>query len=309
MVLPLVMQNPKRWPAILTFITLQISWLSIVIIWVVWYIKVSAIRIKPIGAWDIIVIIEVSVLFLLILAGIYILFILYQRQLTLMRTQMHFISSITHAFKTPLATTQLYLETMKKRELPPETITRLLDGMLGENQRLKLLVDNFLAGARLSYSKKPYVFSHVNISDFLSDFLKTHEVLLREVEVRTKVHGEMITSIDKEAMNLVFSNLAENAIHYSPKSPQVEIEVVRENRWAIIRFSDSGIGIPRENYRDIFKLFQRLPEAMSMWGSGTGMGLYVVKMIIRAHGGDIKVSTGLNDSGTSFIIRLPIVKK
>lgn len=309
MVLPFVMQNPKRWPAIITFITLQIAWLSIVIIWVIWYIKINAIRIKPIGAWDIIVIIEVSVLFLLILAGIYILFILYQRQLTLMRTQMHFISSITHAFKTPLATMQLYLETIKKRDLPPETVNQLLDGMMGENQRLQLLVDNFLAGARLSYSKKPYVFSMVNISEFLNEFLKTHKVLLKEVEVRMKVHDEMTISIDKEAMNLVFSNLAENAIHYSTSFPKVEIEALCENNWADIRFSDSGIGIPKEKYRDIFKLFQRLPEAMSMWGSGTGMGLYVVKMIIRAHGGSIKVSTGLNNSGTSFLIRLPIVKK
>ncbi len=305
----MAMQNPRRWPAIITFITLQAAWLSIVIIWLIWYIKINSRRIKPIGAWDIIVIVEVSVLFLLILAGIYVLFILYQRQLTLMRTQMHFISSITHAFKTPLATTQLYLETIKKRDLPPETVNQLLDGMMGENQRLKLLVDNFLASARLSYSKKPYVFSKVEISEFLREFLKTHEVLLKDVDVHIKVHHEMTVSIDKEAMNLVFSNLAENAIHYSTSFPQVEIEVMREKSWVYIRFSDSGIGIPKEKYRDIFKLFQRLPEAITMWGSGTGMGLYVVKMIIKAHGGNIKVSTGLNDSGTSFLIRMPIVNK
>ncbi|HOX00174.1 MAG TPA: ATP-binding protein, partial [Deltaproteobacteria bacterium] len=59
----------------------------------------------------------------------------------------------------------------------------------------------------------------------------------------------------------------------------------------------------------IFKMFQRLPEARVMWGSGTGIGLYVVKMIIKAHGGSIKVTAGSGSTGTSFLIRLPVVKQ
>jgi len=303
------MKNPRRWPAFTVFISLQIAWISIVIIWVIGYIKYNAIRINPIGTWDIVVIIKASTLLLLILAGIYFLFILYQRQLTLMRTQMHFVSSITHAFKTPLATMQLYLETIRKRDLPEETKLKLLNGMIGENQRLKSLVDNFLASARLSYSHKPYVKSRTTVAQFVSDFLKRHESLLTEVTLTTKIHGDAPISIDIEAMHLVFSNLAENAIHYSNDAPKVAIEAWHERGWAYIQFSDSGIGIPREKYRDIFKMFQRLPEARVMWGSGTGIGLYVVKMIIKAHGGNIKVTSGSDVAGTSFLIRLPVLKQ
>jgi K+-sensing histidine kinase KdpD len=303
------MKNPKRWPAFTVFICLQIAWISIVIICVIGYIKYNAIRINPIGTWDIVIIIEASTLFLLILAGIYFLFILYQRQLTLMRTQMHFISSITHAFKTPLATMQLYLETIKKRDLPEETKLRLLNGMLGENTRLKSLVDNFLASARLSYSRKPYEYTKISVSDFVNDFLKRHESLLKEAKLFTEIHDDATISIDLEAMNLVFSNLAENAIHYTNDAPRVEIEAWHEKSWAYIQFSDSGIGIPKEKHREIFKIFQRLPEARVMWGSGTGIGLYVVKMIIKAHGGSIKVTAGTGTSGTSFLIRLPVVKQ
>lgn len=302
------MKNPKRWPTILIFVTLQIAWLTIVVIWIVWYVKYRTIRINPIGPWDIVIIIEVTVLLLLILAGIYTLFILYQRQLTLMRTQMHFISSITHAFKAPLATMQLYLETIEKRNLPEETKSRLLHGMLGENQRLKSLVDNFLASARLSYSERPYIFSPMSISELLSIFLKGHESLLEEVRINKIIREDAPISVDTEAMNLVFSNLVENAIHYSKDVPKVEVEVWREKNSAFLRFSDSGIGIPKERYRDIFKMFQRLPEAMALWGSGTGMGLYVVKAIIKAHGGTIRVTEGNNSSGTSFLIRLPVAK-
>ena len=303
------MEKLKRWPTVIIFITLQVAWLSIVAIWLVWYIRNNAMRAdQPIGAWDIVIIVEVSILFLLILAGIYILFILYQRQLTLMRTQMHFISSITHAFKTPLATMQLYLETIDKRELPDTTKTQLLKGMMTENQRLKSLVDNFLASARFSYSHRPYVFSRVSLENFIRNFLKNNELLLKDVDIRTNVHKDPEILIDREAMSLVFSNLAENAIHYSKDILRVDIEAWQENACAYIRFSDYGIGIPKEGYRDVFKMFQRLPEAMALWGSGTGKGLYVVKMIVKAHGGNIRVSPGLENKGTSFLIRLPVVK-
>lgn len=303
------MKNPRRWPAFTVLILLQIAWLFIVTFWIIGYIRYNAIRIKPIGTWDIVVMVEASTLLLLILVGIYILFILYQRQLTLMRTQMHFISSITHAFKTPLATMQLYLETIKKRDLPEETKLRLLNGMIGENTRLKSLVDNFLASARLSYSRKPYEFSRITISGFIDDFLKRHESLLKEAKLVTSIHEDSVIAIDMEALNLVFSNLAENAIHYTNDAPKVEIEAWREQNWAHIRFSDSGIGIPKEKHRDIFKMFQRLPEARAMWGSGTGIGLYVVKMILKAHGGSIKVTEGSQTKGASFLIRLPVVKQ
>jgi signal transduction histidine kinase len=303
------MKNPRRWPAFTVLIMLQIAWLFIVVIWIIGYIRYNAIRVNPIGMWDIVVMIEASTLLLLILVGIYILFILYQRQLTLMRTQMHFVSSITHAFKTPLATMQLYLETIKKRDLPEETKLKLLNGMIGENARLKSLVDNFLASARLSYSRKPYEYTKMTVSAFIQDFLTRHESMLKEARLVTTIRGDAPISIDVEAMNLVFSNLAENAIHYSNEAPRVEIEAWHERSWAYIQFSDSGIGIPKERHRDIFKMFQRLPEARAMWGSGTGIGLYVVRMIIKAHGGNIKVSEDSETKGTSFLIRLPVDKQ
>ena len=302
------MKNPKRWPTIIIFIALQAAWLSVVIIWVVWYIRYRHIRIQPIGAWDIVIIVEVSILLLLILTGIYALFILYQKQLTLMRSQMHIISSITHAFKTPLATMQLYLETIEKRELPEPTKTQLLRGMLEENQRLKTLVNNFLESARLSYNRRPYIFSTVMVSHFLDSFIRDHEHLLHGVKVCTEIQNDAPISIDRNAFSIVFSNLTENAIHYSTDTPRVDIKTWIDQRQIYIEFSDFGIGIPKESYRDVFKRFQRLPEAMTLWGSGTGMGLYVVRAIIKAHGGTIKVNGGNIGSGTSFLIRLPIAR-
>ena len=285
---------------------MQIAWLSIVIIGVIWYIHYSHIRMQPIGVWDVVLITEVSLLSILILSGIYALFILYQKQLTLMRTQMHIISSITHAFKTPLATMQLYLETIKKRDLKESTRDELLDGMLAVNQRLKSLVYNFLESARMSSKKRPYALSPVSISHFIENYVKSHEMLLKDIEFNIHVEDDVSISLDTNAFEMVFSNLIENAVQYSKSIPHIDLRIWTQGKWVSIELSDTGIGIPKDRYSDVFKMFKRLPEAVGLWGSGTGMGLYVVKSIIKAHGGSIKVSEKSKGEGTSFIIRMPV---
>lgn len=301
------MEQPKRWPTILILVIIQIAWLIVLVMGIVSYIHYRHIRMRPIGVWDIVIISEVSILFTLILAGIYALFILYQRQLTLLRTQIHILHSVTHAFKTPLATMQLYLETINRRELPEETKAELLTGMVSVTQRLKSLVNNFLESARQSSSRRLYSFSFSSLPLVISSYIINNEVFLKDVELQLHIKDENIpVKVDSDALEMVFSNLIENAIHYSTISPRVDITLWKDDKWAFIEFSDRGIGIPEEKHRDIFKMFQRLPEGARLWGSGTGMGLYVVKNIIKAHGGSIRVKATDKEEGTSFRIQMPI---
>lgn len=286
---------------------MQIAWIIVVVLWVVWYVHYRQVRIQPFGVWDVVIITEVAVLFTLILAGIYVLFILYQRQLTLMRTQMHIIQSVTHAFKTPIATMQLYLETLTKRDLTDKTRSELLKGMIMANQRLKSLVFNFLESARLSSSRQHYNFTVVSAPELMRTCIADHEVLFKDVHINVHADDDDIpVSVDVDAFGMVFSNLVENAMHYSATAPRVDIRLWKEGKWAFMDFSDSGIGIPKDRYRDIFKMFKRLPDAIGLWGSGTGMGLYVVKGIIEAHGGSIRVKSNETGEGSSFSIRLPL---
>jgi K+-sensing histidine kinase KdpD len=204
---------------------------------------------------------------------------------------------------------QLYLETITKRDLTEETRTELFRGMLTVNQRLKSLVYNFLESARLSSTRRHYMFSLVSAPEFISTYIANNEILLKDVEIHVETKDDDIPlSIDADAFEMVFSNLIENAIHYSTASPRVDITLWRDDRWAFMEFSDTGIGIPEENHRDVFKMFKRLPDGASIWGSGTGMGLYVVKGIIKAHGGSIKVIIPDKGKGTSFRIRMPIAR-
>lgn len=303
------MEQPRRWPTILILVAIQIAWIIVVVLWVVWYVHYRQIRMLPFGVWDVVIITEVAVLFTLILAGIYVLFILYQRQLTLMRTQMNIIQSVTHAFKTPIATMQLYLETLTKHDLPEKTKSELISGMVMANQRLKSLVFNFLESARLSSTRQHYNFSIVSAPQLISACIANHQIFFRDVLMNVQAEDDEIpVSVDADAFELVFSNLVENTMHYSNATPRVDIRLWKDEKWAFIDFSDTGIGIPKDRYRDIFRMFKRLPDAVGLWGSGTGMGLYVVKGIINAHGGTIRVKPTEQGDGSSFIIRLPLAR-
>ncbi len=182
-------------------------------------------------------------------------------------------------------------------------------GMVIVNQRLKSLVYNFLESARLSSGRRPYTFAVTSVPRLVSDFLDRNEVFLKDMHVQLHVTDDDISvAADAVALDMVFSNLMENSLHYATSSPKVDIRLWKDPKWAFIEFSDTGIGIPKDRYHDIFKMFKRLPDAVSLWSSGTGMGLYVVKGIIKAHGGTIHVKSSTLGKGTSSSIRLPLAR-
>lgn len=302
------MKVPKRWPSITIFVVAQVAWVAVVTLWIIWYVRIHYAPVEHIGTWDLVIIIEGAILLVLILAGIISLFVLYQVQLTLSRAQMHLISSITHEFKTPLATTLLYLETLNKRRLPDETRQKLITGMIAENRRLESLVENFLESAKLGNRTRPYKTSLLCIGPYMDIFEKRYEGLLKGTRVDMDIEDELYCMADPNALDMVFTNLFENAIHYSPGECRILIKAWnRSDKWIHIEFSDTGIGIPKDKRKEVFKMFKRLPDGISLRGSGSGMGLYVVRGIISAHGGKIKVGDRDGDSGTTFLIRLPKV--
>lgn len=300
------MQIPKRWPSILLYVIMQVAWVFLVLFGIFWYLDKHTRR--QVVAWDLVLIIEASIMLLLILAGILTLFILFQRLLTLMRTQANIISSITHEFKTPLATTQLYLETLKKRKLPEETRRELIDGMLSENQRLKNLVENFLESVRAANKRRPYSLKRIRLVLFVEQFLERHATLLGGVSIRLEIPDGLDVCLDQRSFDMVLSNLCVNAMQYTSGPAEILIQAWPKHGRVYIKFSDTGIGIPKRQRREIFKMFKRLPEGISLVNSGTGMGLYVVRSIVRGHGGTIALDTGHEGPGTSFIIKLPAVK-
>jgi len=111
-------------------------------------------------------------------------------------------------------------------------------------------------------------------------------------------------SIDPEKIGLVFANMLDNAVKYTPKGGRIDFSVNQEQGLVKIVIQDSGIGIPKSQKDRLFSKFFRAANAVSVQTDGTGLGLYMVKKIIDRHGGHITVDS-VEGKGTAFIITLP----
>src|SRR5262249_1429253 len=117
--------------------------------------------------------------------------------------------------------------------------------------------------------------------------------------------GELVVNADREALRRVIRNLVENAVKYSPNSQTVWVETLCEQRAAVLQVRDQGIGIPPEERSRIFEKFVRGEAAKQACIQGTGIGLAMVKEIVRVHRGVVDLESEVG-RGSTFRVRLPL---
>lgn len=302
---------------ILIFVIAQIAWFSLLGLWIYWYVnnyllfnKVSDIPVTQ--TTNIVALVSGLTLLVLLSLSMSLIFIYLNRQLHLTRQYDAFISNVTHELKSPLSSIQLYLETMLKRKLSDTHRQEFIELMLKDIDRLNHLITSILYLSGLEQDKMARKISHdYHIYD--ADFI-IKEVIMDAVEYFKLPAGSVTISgsapcqcvVDRNWLKIVFDNLMDNAIKYSPVPVQIHIHLSCGIRYFTIDFSDKGVGIPAKDQKKVFLKFQRIQNPDSPSVKGTGLGLYWVKQIIRQHGGHISVHSGGPNQGTSFKINLPI---
>ncbi|HPD54620.1 MAG TPA: ATP-binding protein, partial [Bacteroidia bacterium] len=145
----------------------------------------------------------------------------------------------------------------------------------------------------------------------LSAFIRLLLQKLPGANQRNRIDGQIEDGIsifaDRNAISVLFSNLLENAIKYSPADSTIRITLVKDRGQARLQFIDEGIGVPAAEKKNIFRKFYRIGKEETRKTKGTGLGLYIVKYIIDEHGGDITVADN-TPKGSIFDVHLPISK-
>ncbi|MFT6336221.1 MAG: signal transduction histidine kinase [Halioglobus sp.] len=245
---------------------------------------------------------EAVVFGITLVIGIYFINRAYNRELSSAEKQKNFLLSITHELKSPLASINLIFSTFIKRDLPNDKIKELSADGLKESTRLEELFNKILISTRLGQAY-PFNFENANISDLISTSVDRFQNLHPEAELLKNVHPGILHNIDQESIVSVIKNLLENALKYSPDKKQIKVDLRKLHNETIIEVSDRGVGIPKEEREKIFDQFYRIGNEDTRASKGTGLGLYIVKQIVHAHKGKIKVTN--NDGlGTKFIITL-----
>jgi signal transduction histidine kinase len=302
------------------FLLIQVLWILLLVFWVHWYfekhwqLKEMAEQLRTQvdveGSWF--PLIEGGILLALILAGATVIFIFWNKQHRLNKTQRAFISNVTHELKSPVASIQLALETMALRDLSEEKRNEFISMMLDDTKRLSTVIDRILGAARIEKSRGRYRLENVSMRHFVEGIL-AEDRHLYEKDGRAIILEEgkdARFAVDRTAMRVVLANLLENAASYSPPGSPIRIRLHKDLRSCRIDVIDSGDGISGKDLKNVFKMFWRGgSEEKAARVRGTGLGLYIVQNIVKDHRGKVWASSPGVGRGSTFSVRLPRMRK
>jgi signal transduction histidine kinase len=243
---------------------------------------------------------EGSVFMVLLLIGLWRIFSIRQKELALAKQQQNFLLSITHELKSPIASVQLILETIQKRQLSAEQLQKLTSNGLKDNDRLHKLVYDLLLAAKVEGGYE-YSFREIDLRELIQDC-----ITLLKPKFNGKIIFEEYTPIllnkgDKDTLFSAIYNLIENAIKYSDSEKDIRIKLYEKKGQIYLEIIDQGVGIPKSEKGKIFDKFYRIGNEETRKYKGTGLGLYIVKKVVEAHGAQISVKDNL-PVGTIFVL-------
>jgi PAS domain S-box-containing protein len=225
------------------------------------------------------------------------------------RLRDEFISIASHELRTPLSSLKLQSDLLKREfrrdesRFAPEKFGHSIGIFNRQVDRLVELVETMLDTSRGSVGDIPVARISMNLSERVRAVVETLPPELSELKrdfIHVDADKEIFIHADPSRIGQVIENLLTNAIKYGDGRP-IRISVDREEQKAILRVADQGIGIAPENLDRIFDRFERAVTNQSI--SGLGLGLYITRKIIEAHGGTIEVQSLLG-KGSTFIVRL-----
>jgi signal transduction histidine kinase len=249
-----------------------------------------------------------TVLFLLLIGGLGLMVILLLREVRLNERQSNFVSAVTHELKTPVASLRLYIDTLRMRDLPEDKRRDFYGTMSQDLDRLNATINNVLNAAR--YTDKPVAeprpLDLAKVVRRALELTRTRYQLPRE-SFSCEGPESLRVMGDASALETAVLNLFDNAVKYSrDHEVRVEAELSRDqDGQAHLRVRDHGIGMSRAHLRLIFKRFYRIGAEVRRSHTGTGLGLFIVRSVVKAHKGTVTADSPGPDRGSVFTITLP----
>ncbi len=263
--------------------------------------------------WREVVPLVVGIIFFgLIIAGMVLNTIFLVREVRRNEQQDSFLNAVTHELKTPITSIRLYLETLEKRsvdEMKRQDFYRL---MLEDTDRLLGTVEQVLRAGEVRQKRNKQAWRDVNFSAIVQESVELarlrHGLGDDVLRFGSEPPGHITLMGNPEELRTAVANLLENAIKYSRTNPQIVVDLLTPDMdTAVLRVRDNGIGIPHPELKRIFKRFYRVASRRTEGLKGTGLGLFIVRSIVRRHGGEVYAESEGEGRGSTFTIRLPRV--
>jgi two-component system, OmpR family, sensor histidine kinase SenX3 len=245
---------------------------------------------------------------LLIIAGVVLNTIFLVREIR--RNEQHdaFINAVTHELKTPVASIRLYLETLQSRPVDEAKRKDFYRIMLADSDRLLSTIEQVLRTGRMGAGTRKPNKTRFDLSELVQECVVRVRTLYHLLPEQLEYRGNTAMALlgDRDEIEAAISNLLENAVKYSKDNIQVQVKLTDiEGKYAAVRVSDQGPGIPQTELKRIFKRFYRVPGPLSTRVKGTGLGLYIVRSVAKRHGGRAWAESEGTGKGSTFVLQLP----
>ena len=229
----------------------------------------------------------------LILIGALFVYRAVRRQIKLSQQQQNFMMAVTHELKTPIAVAKLNLETLQKRKLEIEQQQKLINNTLQETDRLNTLCNNILLAAQLDAYDYIPTKTLIDFSNLIVTGSEEFKIRYAHRAIVTRIQNDIHINGEQLLLQMLLSNLIENALKYSPKEAAVKIELQQVENKIELKIIDQGPGIADSEKKKIFQKFYRTGNENVRKAKGTGLGLYLCSKITQQHNGYISVTDNL----------------
>jgi signal transduction histidine kinase len=222
-----------------------------------------------------------------------------------------FLANVSHELKTPVASIQALAEALADGlATKPEQIARYLSTIVEESKHIDRLIRDLLDLSQLEAGELSIIIEPVDLEAFLSGELPKYQLLAaaKNISLVPQIAGDLPPVLaDSGRLSQIIANLLNNALRYSPESSQITIAVAAAPSQITLTVTDHGPGIDPGDQPFIWDRFYRVDKSRSRTAGGTGLGLAITKKLVLAMGGDIKVTSSINQ-GAAFSFTLPTTK-
>ena len=223
-------------------------------------------------------------------------------------SRQEFVSNVSHELKTPMASMKVLADSLLAQEgIPEEMYREFLSDINSEIDRENAIITDLLTLVKMDSKNATLNMQKTHINKLIQVVLNRITPLAGpdNIEVVFENFRDVYAEVDENRLIMAFTNIAQNAVKYNRPGGFIHVSLNSDINYFYVTFEDSGIGIPEDSIPHLFERFYRVDKARSRSTGGNGLGLAITYEVIKAHNGEIKVYSQLNE-GTTFAIRIPL---
>lgn len=225
------------------------------------------------------------------------------------RSKTAFFSNVSHEFRTPLTLMLGPLEDLLNQGSLPEDIKDSIESARRNALRLLKLVNNLLDYSRVEAGRVQAAYQQLDLTELTTDLASSFRAIIEKAGMRLIVNNSSLRNpvfVDRQMWEKIVLNLLSNAFKYTLNGA-ITVTLLQEGSFAVLKISDTGVGIPAKELPHMFERFHRIENSAGRTHEGTGIGLSLVHELVQLHGGEITVDSA-EGIGSAFTVKIPVGK-